>query len=69
MQLPDQGFADLAAGEVEAGEVAVGREARRLELVSHGADLALGGLGFQQLREHRDGGLEGRRALLHQFVK
>ena len=68
MQLADQGLIDLAAGEVEAGQVSIGREAGGLELVGHGADLALGGLGLEQLREHRDGGLKGRGALLGQLV-
>ncbi len=68
MQLPDQGLIDLAAGEVEAGQVAIGREAGGLELIGHGADLALSGLGLEQLGEHRDGGFKGRSTLLGQFI-
>ena len=33
VQLPDRGLVDLAGGEVEAGQVLVGREAGRLDLV------------------------------------
>jgi hypothetical protein len=47
VQLPDQSFIDLAAGEVEAGQVAIGREACNLDLVGHGPNLALGGLGLE----------------------
>ncbi len=42
MQLANQGFVDLAGGEVEAGQVLVGREAGGLDLVGDGADLAFG---------------------------
>ena len=66
VELPDQGFIDLAAGEVEAGQVAIGREAGNLDLVGHGPNLALGGLGLEQLGEHRDRRLEGWSALLCQ---
>src|SRR3954453_11388431 len=34
MQLAHESFVDLAAGEVEAGKIAVGWEARCLELIS-----------------------------------
>ena len=68
VQLPDQGFVDLAAGKIEASQIAIDREAGDLELVGHGADLPLGGLRLEQLGEYRNGGLEGRGALLCQFI-
>ena len=68
VKLPDQGFIDLAAGEVEAGQVAIGREAGGLELICHGADLSLGGLRLEQLGEYGNSSLEGRSALLRQFI-
>lgn len=49
MELAQWGFADLAAGEVEPGQVLVCRKARRLHVVSDGADLAFGQFGFQKL--------------------
>src|ERR1700743_421966 len=58
MKLPDQGFVDLAAGEVEAGQVAIGREACGLELICHGANLSLGSLRLEQLGEYGNGSLE-----------
>ena len=68
MQLAHQRLVDLAAGEVEAGEVAVGREAGSLELVGDRPDLAFGRLGLEQLRQDRNGGFEGRRALFGQLA-
>jgi hypothetical protein len=56
------------AGEVEPGQVLVGREPGRLDLVGDGPDLALGHLGLEQLGEDRHGGIEGRRALLDQIA-
>src|SRR6476660_7401257 len=57
VQLPDQGFVDLAAGKIEASQIAIDREAGDLELVGHGADLPLGGLRLEQLgwRSRRPG--------------
>jgi hypothetical protein len=66
--LPDKGFIDLAAGKVEAGQVAIGREACNLDLVGHGPNLALGGFGFQQLGQYGDRRLEGRSSLLSKFI-
>ncbi len=66
MELPDQGLVDLAGGEVEAGQILVGWEAGGLDLVGDGPDLALGGLGLEQLGEDRHGGFEGRRSLFDQ---
>jgi hypothetical protein len=43
---PDGGLVDLAGGEVEAGEVLVGREARGLHVIGDGADLAFGHSAF-----------------------
>ena len=66
MQCPDSGLIDLAGGEVEAREILVGWEARGLHVISDGAHLAFGQFGLQQLREHRDGGFNGWRALFDQ---
>jgi hypothetical protein len=68
VELPDQGFIDLTAGEVEASQVAIGREARNFDLIGHGPNLTFGGLGFKQLREHGDCRLEGRSSLLRKFI-
>ena len=67
VQLADQGLVDLAGGEVEAGQVLVGREARGLEVIGDGADLAFGDLGLQQLRQDRQRRLEGGRALFDEI--
>src|SRR5690606_10396546 len=64
VELAHEGLVDLAAGEVEACQVAIDREAGCLELVGYGPDLPLRHLGLQQLRQDRDGGLEGGRSLL-----
>ncbi len=69
MQMANQGFIDLAVGEVEAGEVPVGCEAGQLQLIGHRAHLPFGRLGLEQLREHRLRGLEGRRSLLGQLSR
>ena len=45
VQLAHHGFVDLAGGEVEAGQILVGREAGGLDLVGGGPDLALSDLG------------------------
>src|SRR5512137_577481 len=68
VKLADESFIDLAASEVEAGEVAVVRKARGLELVSCRSNLPIRGLCLQKLRQDRQRGLEGRRALLGQFA-
>lgn len=68
MKLAHQGLIDLAAGEVEAIEVAIGREAGGLELVGCRSNLALRRLGLEQLRQDRDGSLEGRSTLLGQLA-
>jgi hypothetical protein len=39
MELSHEGFVDLAAGEVEAGQVAIDGEAGCLELIGGGSDL------------------------------
>ena len=41
-------------GEVEAGQILVGREAGRLDLIGDGPDLAFGDLGLEQLGEDRN---------------
>ena len=66
MQLSHCGFVDLAGREVEAREVLVGREARRLHVIGDGADLALGHLGLEKLCQDRDGCFKGGRPLLDQ---
>lgn len=59
VQLPDQGLICLAGGKVEAGQVLVGGEAGRLDLIGDGLDLALGHLGLEQLGAVGHGGIEG----------
>src|ERR1700692_2242415 len=44
---------DLAAGEVEAGEVAIVRESSGLELVGRRSDFSVGRLRLQELRQDR----------------
>src|SRR3546814_17270609 len=39
MQLTHQSFIDLATGKVEAGQIAIDREARDLELIGHRSNL------------------------------
>ena len=68
VKLADERLVDLAAGEVEAGEIAIVRKARGLELVGGRSDLPVGRLRLQKLRQDRQRGLEGRRALLGQFA-
>ena len=68
VQLSHQRLVDLAGGEVEAGEVAIVRKARGLELVSGGPHLPAGHLRLEQLRQNRQRRLESRRALLGQFA-
>src|SRR3546814_8115665 len=60
MQLTNQSFVDLATGKVEAGQIAIDREARDLELIGHRSNLPFCCLGFEQLGEDRDGGFERR---------
>src|SRR5690606_38448638 len=67
VELSHEGLVDLAAGEVEAGQVAIDREAGRLELIGYGPDLPLGHLGLQELRQDGDSGLEGGRSLFGEF--
>ena len=66
VQLAHRGFVDLAGGEVEAGDVLVGREASGLHVIGDGADLALGHLGLQQLGQDGHGRIKGRSPLLDQ---
>src|SRR5450830_1070744 len=51
VQLPNQGFIDLAVAEVEARQVSIGREPCHLELIGHRAYLPFGGLGLEPLRQ------------------
>jgi hypothetical protein len=66
-QSPDSGFVDLAGGEVESGDVLVGRETGRLHVISDRPDLAFGQFGLEKLRQDRDGSFKGRRSLLDQI--
>ena len=68
MQLADHGLVDLAGGEVEAGQILVGREPGGLDLVGDRPDLALGDLGLEQLGEDRHRRIEGRRALFDEVA-
>src|SRR5690606_5167019 len=45
MELPHEGFVDLAAGKVEAGQIAIDGEAGCLKLISGGSDLPFCHLG------------------------
>jgi hypothetical protein len=67
VQLTDQDFINFASPKVEAGQIAISREACRLQLLCHRTDLPLGPLCLKQLGEHGDTRFEGRRALLRQF--
>jgi hypothetical protein len=53
VHLADQGLVDLAGGEVEPGQVLVGREARGLEVIGDRPDLTFSDFGRQQLRQDR----------------
>ncbi len=68
MELAHQCLVDVTAGEVEAMEVAISREARHLELIGRRAHFPLRRLGLEQLRQDWDGSLEGRCALFGQFA-
>jgi hypothetical protein len=68
MKLARERLVDLTAGEVEAGEIAIVREPRGLELVGDRSHLPVGGLRLQELRQDRQRGLEGRGALLGQLA-
>jgi hypothetical protein len=59
--LTDQRPIDLAAGEVEARQIAIGREPRDLELVGYRSHLPFGGLCLQKLGQDRDGRIESWR--------
>src|SRR3546814_13911947 len=66
VKLPDQRLIDLAAGKVEVGEIAIGREPRHLELIGDGPHLPFGGFCLEELREDRNRRFEGGRPLLHE---
>src|SRR5450830_1634177 len=51
VQLPNQGFIDLAVAEVEARQVSIGREPCHLELIGHRAYLPFGGLSRRRICE------------------
>src|ERR1700688_3783308 len=68
MELTCERLVDLAAGEVEAGKVAIVRKAGRFELVGRRAHFPVRRLRFQELRQDGQRRLTGRRALLGQFA-
>src|ERR1700692_4686492 len=68
MELTCERLVDLAAGEVEAGKVAIVLEAGGLELIGRRSDLSVGRLRFQKLRQDWHGGFEGRGALFGQLA-
>src|SRR5690554_4463020 len=68
MELAHQGLIDLAAGKIKASQVLVGWKARNLELIGDRSCLAFGHLGLEQLRENRNGCLEGWRTLFGKFA-
>src|SRR5512136_3386295 len=61
VKLANESFIDLAASEVEPGEVTIVRKARGLELVGGRSDLPVRRFRLQKLRQDRQRGLEGRR--------
>ena len=68
MKLLHERLVDLAAGEVEAVQIAVGREACRLELICGRSDLSFGRFRLEKLGQDRNGSLERRRSLLGQVT-
>ncbi len=60
VELTRERLVDLAAGEVEAGEIAIVLEAGGLELIGRRSDLSVGRLSLQELRQDWHGGFEGR---------
>jgi len=49
MELAHEGFIDLAGGEVESGQVLVGREARGLHMTGNRAHFTFCHFGLEQL--------------------
>ena len=68
MELTRERPIDFAAGEVEAGEIAIVRKAGGLELMGRRSHLPVGRLRLQEFRQDRQRRLEGRGALLGQLV-
>ncbi|MNT26944.1 hypothetical protein D3C72_1625480 [compost metagenome] len=68
MKLADQRLVDLTAGEVEAIQITIGWKACRLELVGRRSHFTFRGLGLEELRQDRDGGLERWRSLLGELA-
>ena len=69
MQLPQQRFVHGTLAEVEGAQVAVVREAGRLELVLDGAHFPFGDLGLEQGIHQGQGIAAGRAALFDQFLQ
>src|ERR1700734_3646770 len=63
MELTCERLVDFAAGEVEAGKIAIVLEAGGLEPIGRRSDLPVGRLRLQELRQDWHGGFEGRGAL------
>src|SRR5271154_6188105 len=68
VELAHERFVHLTAGEVEAGKVAIVRKVGGLKLVGGRPHLPVGRFRLQELRQDRQSGLEGGRALLGQFA-
>ena len=68
MELADHSFVHFAGSEVEAGQILVGGEPGRLDLVGDGPDLAFGDLGLEQLGHDGDCRIERRRALFDEIA-
>src|ERR1700734_4375252 len=69
VELTCERLVDLAAGEVEAGKIAIVWKAGGLELIGRRSDLSVGRLGLQELRQDWHGGFEGRGALFGQLAE
>ncbi|MOA19436.1 hypothetical protein D3C78_1398170 [compost metagenome] len=67
VQLAHRRFVDFAGGEVEPGDVLIGREASSLHVIGDRANLTFGHLGFQQLGQDRHGRLKSWSPLLDQI--
>jgi glutamate-1-semialdehyde 2,1-aminomutase len=68
MKLTDQRLVDLAAGEVEAVQVTIGRKACGLELIGGRSNFAFRRLGLEELRQDGDGSLKRWRSLLGELA-
>lgn len=69
MKLAHQRLVDFAGAKIEAAQILVDGESRRLDLIRNRTNLALGGLRLEQLRENGHGSIVGWRALFHQLAR